>query len=505
MDIPKNQEQVIEFVQQGKINNVLTMPTLYSINKNGKYLLWTIYIGLTVPSDDEEEEESTKIIPITDEYINRGKLPKHSAGTYWTISGIEGMKMTRSENTYVFAGKNIGKKNFTTPLTQAILNARTIFNNKIRKGHVLSKKFLKKLGEVYTFEDLLSDKTRGEHPWRVFAMAVHEYKKNKDKISYPATIQYKLDGTLFIVVHHPLLPEISVLVEENEENGENEENEKERTMRLDGYSRGKETIEGQEHIYNSIYNIALKYPGLHFVGELWKEGYGLQEVSGISRRKLDSKKKEDKILLDFNIFDCFYIDRPELGFMDRQQILLEISSQLGEQKYVKFITTHMVDDEEEMLKLYHSFIEKGLEGAIVRNADSPYEFGINKEVRSYQSLKLKPRPDAEWPVVGFTCGKGKETNAVIWVCAENDEGVVLRAGKILPLEERKIFNVTPNQPTDLRKQIYEKLSKNQEFFQKEIYGKLLVISYSVLSNDKLPQQPKALRFREPEISEKILE
>jgi hypothetical protein len=520
MELPKNQEDVLNFVEKGNIiKGILVMPTLYSINANGKYLLWTIHIGILKESIDPGETsqiplKKSDFIPVEQKYIDKEELPEGFSGAYWTVSGIENMKMKYSFYSQIHRGLNIGKNNYTTPFTQAILQAKSLFDHRIKKGNKLNKKHLKKPGDAYTFEELREDKTRGEHPWRVFAMAVHDYKKFKQKIEYPATLQYKLDGTLFIVVHHPILPEIKVYIEHdfsvNGADGDGEDIYK--NMRIDGYSRSRETYENQDHIFKEIYPVALKYPGLHFVGELWKKGYGLQEVSGSSRRKADSKSKTKAVELNFNIFDCFYIDHPEVGFTERQEILddvfLDLSTIYDEQtnenpKYITRIPTHEVQDEKEMLIIYKKFLKEDLEGGVIRNINALYEFGVNKEMRSYQSLKLKPRPDAEWPVVDFTHGKGKETELVKWICAENDNGVIARSKKNLPLEERKTFNVTPNQPAEIRQYIYNKLSEDRAFFDEYIYGQNLVISYSILSNTFLPQQPKALRFRDEKIEEML--
>jgi len=497
METPKNQEQVLDFVSLGTIeDDILAMPTLYSVDTNGKYRLWTIYIGITTNT----EEPMKYLVPVDDNYINREDLPKKSCGFYWTVSGIEGKKMTKSEYTYIHKGKYTGKKNYTTPFTQAIIDARSLYNKKVKKGHNTNREAFKPADHVYSFEELLEDKSRDEYPWRVFAMAVHDYKKFKSKIHYPATIQRKLDGTLFIVVYHPNLPKIRVKFHRPSQYPDDDcidINE----ISMDGYSRSRETYEKQDHIFEELYPVLKKYPGLHLVGELWKKGYGLQEISGMSRRKLDIDTHGLKYVeFDYNVFDCFYIDQPEIGFEDRQYILDDIFGCLSEsgidKSVIQRVQTYDVATEVEMLKYYKTFLKEKMEGAVVRNKDALYEFGVNKEIRSYQSLKIKPRPDAEWPVVGFTNGKGKELGLIIWICAENSDK---------PFSERKKFNVTPNQPADARRNIFEKLSKEKEFFEKNIYGQNAVISYSILSEAGLPQQPKMLRFRDEKIDKLLQE
>ena len=413
MSLPINQSQVIEFAEKGKIRNgKLVLPTLYSINKYSKYLLWTIHVGIVIPTDDDEEDEQ---IDVTQDYIDREELPDEAVGIYWAVSGQEGGKVRTSDRTYIYEGKNPGKKNFTTPFTQAILEARSIYNKRVRKGNKTKKEQLKLPGETTTIADLVKDRSRGDYPWRVFAMALHSYDKFRGKIKFPAYIQPKLDGTLYIVIYHPA---IRNFVGDEDEEKESDPDE----AHIDGYSRGREDYGAQRHIPREILPIAKQYPGLHFVGELWKQGYSLQQISGSSRRKADSKMKTEAIKLNFNIFDCFYIDKPKLGFEERMKILDEVM-QLNKSEYIDRVPTGKVTSHTEVKKLCKTYLAEGMEGAVVRNTGAPYEFGLNKEARSYQTLKKKPRPDAEWPIVGFSDGRGKRVGLVIWTCAENDEGV----------------------------------------------------------------------------------
>lgn len=485
--LPANQSNVIEFVAECNFKDgKLISPALYSMNKNGKYLRWVIQVGLI-------NIDTNELVPIVkSQYTDRAQIDDTLAGTYWTISGQEDGKRMISEKTLIYEGKYAGKSNFTTPLTQAILDARSEFHHKIRKGYYRYKSALKNPDEAISLEELVARTDRGDYPWRIFAMALHDYKKFSRRIKFPATIQYKLDGTLYIIVSHPSLPLMRIATPYGP-----------REFHVDAYSRGRETYEGNEHILLDIADIVIANPGLHFVGELWKEGFGLQSISGFSRRKADSKIKSERILLNFNIFDCFYLDKPA-GFAERQSILDNIFAQFSG-KYVTRVTMEIVKNDAEVQAKLETYLAAGQEGAVIRNMDAPYEFGLNKEIRSYFSLKLKPRDDMEWPIIDFKQGdKGKEVGAIIWICAETNEGVQARAGELLPLESRLQFHVTPNQDYDARRHIYAKLSADRNIFNTKIFGQLATISYSILSYDGLPQQPKMLHFRDTSIDEFLL-
>lgn len=503
MDLPQNHIEILDFINLGKIENgILKMPTLWIMDKSGKYRYWNLSICIINPDSDE-------ILEITNDYIDRDPLPDGFIGAYWTESGVEHTENPIiSEKKYVETGKNLNSKNYTTAFTQAVRDAKTDFNHRIRKGAVLKKNVLS--NDNTSMEELMKQTHRGNYPWRVFPMALHDINKanNWRHIKYPCIIQPKLDGTMFVIVYDPLIPtmkftpnsKFSSKDEDKDKSNGKDEDKDENLDHIDAYSRGKENYNDQEHIMKDLYKALKNYPGLHLVGELWKKGYGLQDISGSSRRAMESKIKSDKIQLDYYIFDCFYIDEPSIIFRDREMIIKDIISEV-KSDYVKYIGSNLVKTQAELMDKYQSYLLDGMEGAVVRNLNSLHEIGINKEQRSYQTLKLKPRPDAEWPVIGFKDGKGKESDAVIWICAETDEGVSSRLnigpkGIIPDLSERMSFNVTPNMDYETRYAIFKALNTNKKMFKDNLYGKMLTINYSILSKDLLPQQPKAIRFRD---------
>jgi ATP-dependent DNA ligase len=483
MPTPKNQQQVEEFANLATIvNGELSLPILYTLDTHNKYRLWQIFIGIANP-------KTNKHIPVTQEYIERKKLAAGYQGYYYTISGQEDTeKPIKSERTYIETGKGEARSNYTTPFTQAVLDARTDYNKKTRKGAQTDKSYLLAKDAVLSIPALMKMKNRGSKPWRVFAQATHDINKskNKDKIVYPASIDPKYDGTLYMVVYHPDLPENPLIDNEH----------------IDGYSRGREEYEGQDHVLRAALPVLKKHPGVHLVGELWKEGKSLQDISGSSRRDIDSSIKTESLKLDYNVFDMFDLEHPELTYEERKAMLDDIFDEFneiggtGKHNYIVRVPNYEVKNYDEVLVLYRSFLDKGLEGAVIRNNNGIYEFSPDKEQRSYNQLKLKPRPDGEWPIVGFTDGTGKEKGAIKWICAARD------LQSKLPLEKRKTFNVTPNMPTKLRKFIFKKLQDDDEF--SKFKGKLATISYSVLSKTGNPQQPKFLRFRDQALQAELI-
>ena len=500
MSLPKNGQKIYDFADTGVISKgILEVPMLW--NRSGdKFRYWQVFVGIAkkaipfkdLPKSDNEGAWKDKVdfVKITNDHLKRKELADKYVGVLWTNYGDEGGKNTISKPSFVAHGKNEGKANFTTPFTQAVSMAMTQFNGKTRKGHVTTdhKDTMKGENETYTIEELMKMSHRGDAPWRVHVMAVHDVSKanNWRHVNYPCEVQPKYDGVHFITVCHPKLPPREIVGDE----------ETFAKARLDYYSRGKEQYEGQDHILGELYPILVDYPGLHLVGELWKEGYGLQDISGSSRRihadgETTDKTRSEQLKLNFNIFDAFYIDQPNMPFTERwawvETIFENFDDLVITPKYCMKVPTYQADNKKELTTLYQSFIADGHEGGVIRNTDSPYEVGVTKEHRSYQTLKIKPRFDEEFAVVGFKQGKkGKDKGAIIWIC-----------------EAGKEFSVTPNWPQETRYEWFKEMQKPAKKPKKDVVtrfdetwkGQMATISYATMSTDKVPQQPKFLRFR----------
>lgn len=499
--VPKNQQEVLSFAAKGEIEDgVLVMPKLWSLAKTGKYHWWQIKIGIAYYYDGTDPVNNPDDrIEVDQSDIERGVLDDDAVGFWWTEFAQEGGKVQDPSPTFVLTGKNLGRANETTPFTQAILDARTEYNKRVRKGNVEDKAHLITHDQSPSISDLIDMKHRGDTPWRIFPMAITDISKPgaEKHLTYPCDIQPKYDGILTVVVYHPDLPEIAV---------------GDRELPIDVYSRGGENVEGQDHLILEAYELLKDYPGLHLVGEAYKEGFMLQDISGTSRRQADGKTASvsQELLLDLMAFDCFYVDKAGTNgapWNERKKLLEKVVGQrVSADSHIKLVQTEEVENREELEAIYQGYLKNDLEGAVVRNLDAPYEVGLAKEIRSKWTFKLKPRPDAEWPVVSYKSGaRGKSVGAVIWIFAETDEGVKARTGKLLPLNKRKTFSAdyTGGMGMEKRYAIYNYLEDTGDL-EKLYYGKLMTLTYFRLSKDGLPQQPKALRFRDPKLQETLM-
>lgn len=139
------------------------------------------------------------------------------------------------------------------------------------------------------------------------------------------------------------------------------------------------------------------------------------------------------------------------------------------------------------------FVADGYEGAIVRKDAGPYQYGTNG-THSAHLVKVKPRFDAEFPVVGYTQGaRGKDLGALIWVCE-----VPAARSKTGAREE---FSVVPKNTTYAeRYELFRRLGLPHPgggtYFDAMFRGQPLTVEYPELSSKTgIPTQAKALGFR----------
>jgi hypothetical protein len=478
------------------IDGVITSPKIWTYGEDKHYREWTIYVALVNVKDPNDKK------PIIEDYVTQeAELPKNYVGGYWTYAGVENSpNRITSDITLVTDGTGRGKAE-TTPLTQAIHKARSLYNDNMNNGYKVNKDELITDSSKLTIAKLCSRK--GDAPWRIKPMALHNFVKYGKRIVFPAYVQNKADGGNMTVVLDEHLPHIICPTTDG----------KKVKIRGDAYTRGLDAASSQFHIVYQLYKLLKEpeYKGFYIVGESYTKGQAMEKASGNMRRVQDTDLGVEQN--DYYIFDCYHLSYPEMTFEERhgviqsmQLILDSFREEAKAQKKsdpapnIKFVTTVRVRNNEQMQQQYQQWLDEGWEGAVVHNADSLYEFGIDRERRSSESLKLKPRPDEEYPIVGFTRGKGKFENVLGWDCAENEKGCVARIGKVLPISERETFTAYLNKDLDYCAALYNFLSKNQKYFNERIlHAKVTVTYHKLSSKKKVPMQGRVIKFFDPKI------
>ena len=274
---------------------------------------------------------------------------------------LDGKKVEKIKQ--IKKGKNIGKKNETTPEEQAVLEATSTWQHQKDKGY---------------FETIEEAKTEKIY----LPMLAHMFTKRKHNIVYGAYVQPKLNGVRCLAKK----------ISETE---------------IDFMSRGgKEYKTLQKHPMKQVLLLNLEI-GEVFDGEIYKHGWGLQRI--VSAVK---KYNEDTLGLEYWVYD-----RAMSGTFEDRFMTKNINA-----KYIKYVKTYTVYEEKEVYEFHDQFVQEGYEGVIIRNKKGMYSFGS----RSKDLQKYKEFIDEEFEVVGFNVERqninGVDYECIMYECKTEEGG-----------------------------------------------------------------------------------
>jgi len=262
----------------------------------------------------------------------------------------------------VTEGKNIGRKNETTPEQQADFDAKSMWKKQLDKGYVED---INKVDEII-----------------YLPMLAQDFQKRKGKVKYPVDIQPKLDGVRCLAMW----------------DGD----------RIALVSRkGKEYAVG--HIAQELESVI--QPNMILDGEIYLHGATFQEAVRLIKKHRPGESEK----LEYWIYDVLMIGEEATEWVERHKILLEVM--VANTKSIKRTETYTAHTEAEILGFQKLWVEQGFEGAIVREKHAFYE--VNK--RSNHLLKVKDFKDAEYKITGFTEGVGKFVGCIIWICVTEED------------------------------------------------------------------------------------
>lgn len=280
--------------------------------------------------------------------------------------------------TQTLKGKNLGKKNATTPYDQAVLEAKAKWVKKIEEGYTETEENIKTI---------------------LLPMLAHPYDKYKHKLDYPCYIQPKKDGIRCIYDGEKL------------------------------YTRTGKVINNINFILDDLKKISnLSNSSIFLDGEIIIEDIPFQTFTGlINKKKLDENDKKILIKTKFYVFDTIMIST---SFHDRLNIL----KNLPFKNNIILLETKQIFSEKELFLNHARYINEGNEGTIIRNSDAVYEIGF----RSFNLLKYKDFIDEEFEIISYTEGSGKEKGCIIWIC-KTEKGTVFNVRPKGSYEERKLL------------------------------------------------------------------
>jgi DNA ligase-1 len=405
------------------MEHIEALPTIHGVDKNGKTKVWTARIYRDQLNGFATAE------------IEYGQL--------------DGKKQTTSRE--YTEGKNLGKKNETTPLQQCISETKRKWQDKMEKE-----------GYIPTSETQTTDANNANNAnnpinptnanmIKVFPMLAHTYeplssKNKKNDIVFPCYVQPKLDGLRCICYMAP--------------NGSSNDS------KVVAQSRTGAYFESVEHICAELRPILLQNPGLILDGELYTADMPFEELAGLIKRKKTSEADMARVqLVKYHIYDVVV----DGDYSERHDRIIGIKgSHSHSHAHLEVVHTQLIHNVNEFKQAFGEYVAAGYEGIMLRNAHGLYR----QNYRSHDLQKYKEFVESEYPIVGFKEADGRDKGTVIWVCAT---------------AECKQFGVRPRGTQEQRRQWFQD--------GPQYVGKLLTVIYQELSELNVPRFPvgKAIR------------
>ena len=355
---------------------------------------------------------------------------------------IDGKKQVNEK--IISEGKNIGKKNETTPLQQAISEAKSSWVKKKESGYspVISEEYgviaAGGAGAVGDDTESVDSETKGRGKGVTedvpSPMLAHDYNKRGKSIKFPCFVQRKFDGTRCVGMPGKGL-----------------------------FSRNRKAYPHLEHIAAEINKLP---PGVVLDGELYSDTLTFQEIVSLVKQETLKKGAEEKQLqIKFHIYDLINEMPYEQRYANLQMLFNKYKF-----KHLVFVKTDMCESEERMKELHAAYVAEGYEGIMLRN-----KAGLYKNSRSADLQKYKEFFDDEYEVVDYKEGEGLEEGCVLWVCKTPED---------------KLFSCRPRGTREDRVELF----KNGDKY----VGKKLTVRFQEKTTDGLPRFPVGITFRDYE-------
>jgi ATP-dependent DNA ligase len=355
-----------------------------------------------------------EVIHFTDKYLKGEEIPKCHV-QHWTEYGQLDRKITRSSPKYP-AAKHIGHKNERNILMQAMFETNAAYIKK-------------------------KDETQSTSEIHEFAYVYPMLAVDKGTHNFPAYAQPKLNGQRCLAFKKG--DEIVM------------------------YTRGLKDWPRSPALCKISAELEAADIGDYYLdGELYVHGKSLEELGQIRSSTYSGPA-------EYHVFDCFRLKEAE-SFKKRYKKLQTFKFK----SHIKLVETIIIENLKEEDAYLAACLKKNYEGIMIREMKGVYKYTFNKVSRRSSSvIKKKPLYDAEFEVVGYTQGRGKDAGAIIWICRT---------------EGGKEFNVVPKLNYSMRQQLFKDCEKNFGKFK----NRMLKVEYRELSDTGVPLRAKAIDFRD---------
>ena len=331
------------------------------------------------------------------------------------------------------------------------------FNSEVKKQLDKGYVEVKKHPNEYTHEEL--DQIFGKVKTNQFGVIKPQLAKQADKVTNPKIfdkewlISRKLDGVKALFYY--------------------------KNNEIHTASRGGEHYdEATTHLRENP--ILVKFfetnPTVILDGELFKPGKSLQQISGAARME---KNAYDCDWLEYWIYDCYFLDKPEMIANDRYKFLY---TELHEKLNIPIAETYDTENAipirlllheatkgwENMKRCHDLFVSEGFEGAVITDPSKTYKPGS----RCNNLIKIKQYKSEDFKVIGYKLGlRGSED--MTFTCE---------------LEDGRTFEAMP---CSTRVEKKEYISN----FGTKYKGHKAECTFFNYSDDGIPTQPKMRIFR----------
>lgn len=313
---------------------------LYKKNQEGKIQVWTVFLA----------DPSKEGINVTVQFGElKGKI---------------------QEKKYkVTAGKNTGKKNETSVFDQAVLEAQSKWEKKLKSGYVTSLKD----AEAGKLDSIIKG---GLSP-----MLAHSYEKYQDKVEFPCYVQPKLDGQRCIAM-------------------------RDSKGKVTLWTRTRKQIHSCPHIIEQVEKMLSHFGPIEVAldGELYHHDLKDQFEELMSAVRKD-KPSEESSKIEYHVYDFAIHPNGAIGFEGRLNLLESLPDYFS---HVNIVQTSILHNHKELELAHDHMVDSGYEGLMVRSVEGLYE-----GKRSKHLLKFKKFQDAEFSIQGVLPGKD---NTVVFKC-----------------------------------------------------------------------------------------